>query len=201
MEQETRIWNPQLQELRAETGEDGKVTVSGLAVPYGQTSEDLGGFREMFMAGAFAETISENREVFADVEHDAKKKLGRRTKSSLELQDTVDGLRFRVKLPDTQLGRDTAEEVRSGLLDGVSIAFTDADANWFGKGKDTLRKVNKAALRAITLTSYPAYRQTVGSLAMRSLEEYRTTEGSTEPEYDPSESIREKNRCDRELLY
>lgn len=170
MERETRIWGPKLQELRAEVGSDGKTRISGLAVPYGQTSEDLGGFREIFAADAFKTSLTEGRDVFADVEHDPTKKLARSLNGSMELRDGPDGLRVSITLPDTTLGRDTAEEVRAGLLDGMSIAFTDAVSQWMGKGKETIRKVTSAALRAVTLTSYPAYRQTIGTVTMRSLE-------------------------------
>jgi uncharacterized protein len=187
MEKETRIWNPAIQELRAETGADGKTRITGLAVPYGQTSEDLGGFREIFVAGAFADSLMENRDVMADVEHDAAKKLARRKAGTMDLRDTPDGLRVAITLPDTSLGRDTAEEVRSGLLDGMSIVFSGPESQWMGKGKDTIRKVTKANLRAVTLTAYPAYRQTIGTLSLRSLEAYQAE--ATEPEADTGTDI------------
>lgn len=172
---ERRVIGHAKQELRVEET-DGKTRISGLAVPYGETSEDLGGFREIFQAGAFGDTLTENREVFADVEHDGAKKLGRRSRGTLDLRDTPEGLRFSVSIPTTTLGKDTVEEVRSGLLDGVSIAFSDADSQWIGHGADTIRKIAKATLNAVTLTSYPAYRQTIGTLTMRSLEAHREAE-------------------------
>ena len=173
METEKRVVCHAKQELRVEEA-DGRTRINGLAVPYGELSEDsVRGFREVFRPGAFTKTLTENHEVFADIEHDDSKKLGRRSKGSLELQDAADGLRFTLALPKTTLGADTAEEVRSGLLDGVSIAFVGADSQWVGKGANTLRTIKSATLKAITLTSYPSYKQTVGTLVMRSLEEHR----------------------------
>lgn len=175
MELEKRIICHAKQELRTETDVDGKVWIAGLAVPYGQPSEDCGGFCEIVERGTFAESLKGDRDVFADVEHDEGKKLARRSIGTLELKEQKDGLHFRLAVPATTLGRDVQEEVRSGLLDGVSIAFSDAKSQWTGKGENVVRKINKATLHAVSLTSYPAYRQTVGSLVLRSLEEYRRT--------------------------
>ncbi len=197
-ELETRIFNPAVQNLRVEAGEDGKQRITGLAVPYGQTSEDLGGFREMFDRGSFATTISDNRDVAADVEHDSGKKLGRRKNGTLELRDSEDGLYVSITLPKTSVGTDIAEEVRSGLLDGMSIAFANPTSQWVGRGKDTLRKITAAELHAVTLTSTPAYRQTVGTVALRSLEEYQkqqqAEDDAAKPKVDdtPIAALRER---------
>lgn len=188
---DTLILSPENQELRIEVGEDGKTRVHGLAVPYEKLSADVGGFRESFLPGAFSDTLLENREVFADIEHDGSKRLARRSKGSLQFQDGTDGLRFTLTLPDTTLGKDTAEEVRSGLLDGVSVAFKPVEQTWSGKGKETVRKVSKAILRAITLTDRPAYAQTIGTLTMRSLDEHQKAEeeAAKPPETPPETPI------------
>jgi len=134
MELEKRLVCHDKQELRVEEV-DGKPRISGLAVPYSQTSEDLGGFREMFSPGAFADTLTGTRDVFGDVEHDSGKKLARRSKQTLELSDSPEGLRFAMSLPDTTLGRDTAQEVREGLV----------QMDWQGSGHDTSGVVRRAA--------------------------------------------------------
>ena len=195
---ETRIFSPQVQNLRVEFAEDGRSKVTGLAVPYNQTSEDLGGFREMFNSGAFSETLTQNVDVAADVEHDSSKKLGRRKNGTLDLRDSTDGLYVSITLPKTSVGNDIAEEVRSGLLDGMSIAFTNPTSQWIGKGIDTLRKITKADLRAVTLTSSPAYRQTIGTVTLRSLEEHikqqQADEEAAKPKLDdtPIAALRER---------
>jgi HK97 family phage prohead protease len=168
-------------ELRVDP-EGGKKRVTGMAVPYNEASEDLGGFREMFKPDAFDETLKSSAEIRAGVEHDFGKKLARRSKGTLELDNRQDGLHVAITLPKTSVGSDAEEEVRAGLLDGMSIEFRDAEADWTGRGDDTVRIVKRAKLVGVTLTGYPAYPQTAGTVAMRSLEEYRSTASSTTPD-------------------
>ncbi|MFA5234961.1 MAG: HK97 family phage prohead protease [Sulfurimonas sp.] len=151
----------------------GKPTITGLAVPYNAPSEDLGGFREVFKPGAFKESLAGSDEIFADVEHNGTRKLGRRSVGSLELKESREGVRVSIIPPDTTVGRDTIEEVRGGLLDGMSICFANPEDTYKGKGDSIVREISKASLRAVTLTCYPAYTQTAGTVAIRSLEEYR----------------------------
>ncbi|MCE5267225.1 MAG: HK97 family phage prohead protease [Planctomycetaceae bacterium] len=178
MTEDTAVRCFKAQELRVGTT-DGKPTITGLAVPYNAPSEDLGGFREIFKPGAFAESLANRDDIFADVEHDAKRKLGRRSAGTLALTETREGLRVTITPPDTSVGRDTMEEVRAGLLDGMSISFAKPQDRYTGTGANIVREINKATLRAVTLTSYPAYTQTAGTVALRSFSEYRArVEGS-----------------------
>ena len=151
---------------------DGKATITGLAVPYNAPSEDLGGFRETFKRGAFKESL--DSDMFADVEHDRAKKLGRTTAGSLRFKSSPEGLRFEIDVPDTTVGRDALEEVRNGTLDAASIAFTDPEDEWRGKEGNLTRNITQATLRAVTLTSFPAYPQTAGTVTQRSLDEWRS---------------------------
>lgn len=189
MENETTIRRCYRSEgLRVQGREDGQATITGLAVPFGAPSEDLGGFREVFKRGAFKESLGDD--VFADVEHDRTRKLGRTTAGTLRFRTSKEGLRFEIDVPDTTIGHDTLAEVRNGSLDAASIAFTDPTEEWKGKEGNLTRQINKATLRAVTLTSFPAYKQTAGTLAERSLEAWRrqqeeTNETETE-EYQPS---------------
>lgn len=180
MERETRIWRPEITQLRIEPTEDGKSRVTGLAVPYGQTSEDLGGFREIFASGAFRDSLADGSDVLANVEHDDRQKLGRRKTGTVELRDGEDGLRVAITLPATRVGQDTAEEVRAGLLDGMSIEFREPESQWMGRGADTIRKVVKATLTGVALTAFPAYRQTIGTVTLRSLDAHQKQQEAQE---------------------
>jgi len=160
-------------ELRIDDS-DGKPKITGLAVPYNAPSEDLGGFREVFKPGAFKESLAGADDIFADVDHDGTKRIGRKAAGSLEVKESREGLRVTITPPDTSVGRDALEEVRSGLLDGMSICFCNPEDTYKGKGDSIVREITKASLRAVTLTSYPAYRQTAGTVSVRSLDEYRT---------------------------
>lgn len=159
-------------ELRVDE-QDGKSRVTGLAVPYNQPSEMMWDFREVFKPGAFKESLAGSDDMFANVEHQSTSKLARRSIRTLDFKEKRDGLYATITLPDTTLGRDTLEEVRSGLLDAMSIEFAGPDESFTGKGDNIVREISKAKLRGVALTSYPAYRQTIGKLVARSLEEYR----------------------------
>jgi uncharacterized protein len=171
MDFETRIWKAE--ELRF-TEENGVRKVGGLAVPYNALSEDLGGFREEFLPGSLTDSLQ--RDIFADVEHDHNQKLGRSSKGTVSLRETPRGIYAEITLPKTRLGDDVAEEVRNGNLDAMSIAFSKPEADYHRHNGDLVRKVKKAELRAVTLTAYPAYKQTTGSLTLRSMEEFVKSE-------------------------
>jgi len=58
------------QELRVLEAEGQAPRIEGLAVPYGQLSEDLGGFIERIMPGAFDAALNSDRDLIVDREHD-----------------------------------------------------------------------------------------------------------------------------------
>ena len=161
-------------ELRIDDS-DGKPKIIGLAVPYNAPSEMMWDFVEVFKPGAFRESLAGDDDMFADVEHDHTRKLGRRSKGTLEFQSKKDGLYATITPPDTATGRDTIQEDREGLLDAMSIAFADPEDTYKGKGESIVREINKATLKGVTLTSFPAYRQTIGTVAERTFAEYSST--------------------------
>jgi HK97 family phage prohead protease len=167
---ERRLWAP-VEELRLIEKEGEPTTVEGLAAPYGRLSEDLGGFQERIMPGAFDEVLASDRDLRVDVEHDPTKLLARTSRGTAAFNSGDDGLHVRFQLPDTSLGRDVATSVRIGNLDGLSIA-------WLREGTEdrrleedgrVIREVTRAPLTGVTLTFRPAYRQTVDSLVIRSM--------------------------------
>ena len=81
-----------------------------------------GPFRERIMPTAFNDAI-ERDDVIAAVNHDEKMVLGRARKGTLKLSVDARGLRYEVALPNTSLGRDTLENVRSGNYAGSSFKF------------------------------------------------------------------------------
>jgi len=183
---EKRIWLPR-EELRV-VERDGNTTIEGLAVPYGQLSEDLGGFRERVAPDAFGDSIRSDgsHDLIGDVEHDRRMILGRSSKGTLAFRSEADGLFATITVPQTTRGKDVVEDVRNGNLDGMSVAWAwdGVKDDWTVDGDETIREIQAAKLRAVTLTSSPAYRQTVDSLVMRSLEEFQQTQ---------SEDWREEN--------
>lgn len=187
-------------EFRIDDATEGKpARITGLAVPYNALSEDLGGFREVFKPGAFTESIGdESRDIRIDVEHERTQLLARRIKGAVDVSENKRGVKVAFDIPDTTLGRDTLANVRNGNFDAMSIAFSNPVDTW--KGKDTFtREITQADLHAITLTSFPAYRQTAGTLAERSLGDYKESlEAEETPEATPTSVLREQIDLDME---
>lgn len=203
MDEEKRCFKP-TEELRVieEAGQPKRIR--GLAVPYGAMSDDLGGFREMFVRGAFGDSLT--GEVRADVEHDRTMLLGRSSKGTLKLEERKEGLYAEITVPDTQRGRDVLADVANGNLDAMSIGFVDADGEFRNKSGQLVREVSKAKLTAVTLTAFPAYRQTAGTLALRSLEQHRNQEAEAErlkaeaEKVAAEENAKLRNEIERKML-
>ena len=154
-------------ELRIVT-QDGKRQLHGYASVFNSPSEDLGGFRETVMPGAFTRTLKSNPDIKLTSEHNAKGGILGRTKSgTLQLEQDSRGLAFRCDLPNTQLGNDTAESVGRGDLDGASFAFVAKDSKWANTSAGVMRSLHDVDLKDVTITSDPAYTGT--SVQLRSL--------------------------------
>lgn len=135
----------------------------GLAAPY-ESETRIGEFREVIARGAFARTLSENRDILALCDHDPAKVLGRTKSGTLELKETVHGLEFRLQLPDTSIGRDLRELANRGDLGGVSFGFRAVRDSWEGD----LRTLHEVELHEISIVSaWPAYPDTTVALRSR----------------------------------
>ncbi len=144
------------QELRAEK-QDGAMRLSGLAIPYNVRSSDLGGFVEVAAPGLVTRSLREQPDVLALRDHNPEKLLGRTTAKSLTLRDTPAGLAFNLDLPDTEVGRDTYENVRLGNLSGVSFGFRTRKDSWANVDGQAVRTLEDIDLAEISPTSFPAY--------------------------------------------
>jgi HK97 family phage prohead protease len=146
---------------------DGKMRLSGLAIPYGVRSTDLGGFVEIAKAGLVTRSLREQPDVLALRDHDGSKLLGRTSANTLTLRDTPSGLAFDLVLPDTEVGRDTYENVRLGNLSGVSWGFNTRKDSWAQVDGQTVRTLHDIDLAEISPTSFPAYGKAT-SVSLRS---------------------------------
>jgi HK97 family phage prohead protease len=150
--------------------EDGdSVTAIGYAAVFNSTSSNLGGFVERVAPGAFRKTLQES-DVRALFNHEPDHLLGRTMNGSLRLEEDDRGLRYEVDLPNTTLGRDVAELLRTGILSQSSFGFRTISDSW-GETDDgyPLRYLNEVALRDVGPVSFPAYQAAEASL--RSLAE------------------------------
>lgn len=135
----------------------------GLAAPY-ESETRIGEFRERIAKGAFTRTLSESRDILALSDHDPAKVLGRTKSGTLQLEETVHGLQFRLQLPDTTIGNDLRELAHRGDLGGVSFGFHAVKDSWDGE----LRTLHDVDLHEISIVqSFPAYADTTVALRSR----------------------------------
>lgn len=140
--------------------------LTGYAVKFDDVTNIGGQFDEVVSRDAFNEVDMGN--VFALYNHDWNQPLAK-TGKGLELSVDEVGLRFNVDLPDTTLGRDLGELVRTGVIEGMSFGFTIADDEWEQRDGQPLRTINRIGeLLEITVTPIPAYPTT--EVGLRSLE-------------------------------
>jgi len=194
-DEQGRCYRPH-EELRVLEAEGQGTRIEGLAVPYGQLSEELGDFRELIQPGAFSKSLAGDSEMRADVEHDCRELLARRSKGTLEFREDKRGVWATVTVPDTTLGRDVVQNVRNGNLDAMSISFQCVPIvdKWVTRGQQVVREISEAVLTGVALTAFPVYPQTAGSVALRSLAAWRE---SQEPE--PEEAVGETDILRRRL--
>lgn len=134
----------------------------GLAAPY-ESETRIGEFRERIAKGAFTRTLRDNRDILAFADHNPAKVLGRTSSGTLALEETAQGLQFRLQLPDTTIGRDLRELAQRGDLGGVSFGFRAIRDSWEGE----LRTLHEVELHEISIVqSWPAYPDT--TIALRS---------------------------------
>ena len=169
-------------EEEKEKGRAGPGTLVGYTAVFNRFSDVLGGFREKIAPGAFKSVLGQD--VRALKNHDANYLLGRNKSGTLRMMEDDHGLRVEIDLPDTQVGRDTAEEARRGDLDGMSFAFVIDRDSWDHKADPPERTIlSFRELYDVGPVVYPAYTDT--SAAMRSLDRNKPA-----PEPDPAEMAR-----------
>lgn len=173
-------------EVRADE-EKGERRLVGYAAVFNSRSEDLGGFHEVIQPGAFARTLRDREDIYAFVDHDSGKRIGRTKNGTLSLREDSHGLRVEIDLPNTQLGNDILEEARAGLLDAMSFGFQVRDDEFRREGDGVVRELRDVELFEVSPVSMPAYRATNLDVAQRSLEEWREREeAENEPAVKPS---------------
>lgn len=117
-------------ELRAESGDDGAMRASGLAIPYGVEtvlwSDGDYEEREVILSGAFTEALSETDQR-ALWNHRRDIVLGRRSAGTLVLSEADDGVRFDLTFPDSPEGQSKFTSVRRGDVNAMSFGWYDVE--------------------------------------------------------------------------
>ena len=140
-------------ELRWDRGDPyrGPGTLSGVILTYGDEAIiSREGRRERFAAASVYLSPS----ISLNVQHDRSRVLVDRLGDAFAVNDSPDALRVRVELPDTELGREAAADVRDGRLGGWSSEFRALEENDVGG----VRVVTSAVLEGIGLVGSPAYK-------------------------------------------
>lgn len=149
-------------EIRADS--DG-MTFRGYAAVFDSFSDDLGGFRERIERGAFSRTLKRDRNMRMFLNHNTDSLLATTRAGTLTLSEDDKGLLAEAKLPNTTLGRDTAELLRRGDIDSMSFGFSvDAKGQkWSEDGAE--RTLTDIRLYEVSpVTGWPAYPATSASV-------------------------------------
>jgi len=145
-------------------------TMRGHAAVVNSWSDDLGGFREMILPGAFSECLADD--VRALKNHDSNMVMGRTKSGTLRIKEDAGGLAIENDPPDTTYSRDLQVSMRRGDIDQMSFAFSilEGGDSWKrstdGMWERTISKIKR--LYDVSYVTYPAYPST--DCALRSLE-------------------------------
>lgn len=128
-----------LRELRfdAESG-----TISGIAVPYGETV-NVGGYKERFAPGAITD-ITDTKLFYGHEEPIGKVISGR---------DTKQGFEITAKVSNTPRGNEVLTLMRDGVLNKFSVGFVPLQSERDG---DTVVRTS-VSLREVSVVAFPAY--------------------------------------------
>lgn len=161
-------------ELRVEGGGDKPTKIVGYAAVFNSASQLLGegnrSFIETIRPGAFKELLA-SADCRGRYNHDAI--LGRTKAGTCRIAEDAVGLRYEIDLPDTTAGRDVAESIRRGDVDGSSFAFRiqPSGESWkMGDGGIAQREITKVSeLLDVGPVDFPAYEATAGTVGLRTL--------------------------------
>jgi Escherichia/Staphylococcus phage prohead protease len=153
-------------ELRASDEGDDEMSISGLAAVFDSESEDMGGWRESVMSGAFSRALREGQDIRCLRNHDPNFVLGRMKTGTLQAWESRSGLAFRCVLdPKNPEHRATHSMVKRGDMDACSFAFIAKKQEWAERrDKDgnqyALRLLQDVDVQDVSVVAYPAYRAT-----------------------------------------
>lgn len=141
--------------------EEENVFLEGLAAVFNKTIPIFGS-NEVIRPGAFARALKEKQDVRALLNHDPSLILGRTKAKTLQLRENEKGLFSRIKLPRTSVGRDIAESVGRGDVDGMSFQFMVRKQNITPETSKTkrLREILDVDLFDVSVVTFPAFPQT-----------------------------------------
>lgn len=166
-----------VRELRATKTDDGKQYLEGRAASYNVLSDDMGGWRERIMPGAFTRALNEKQDVRHLLNHKPYPVLGRTSAGTLELTEGTDGLHFRTLLSDSFIAEfpSFVEGVERRDINECSFGFVALDTNWVEEQDASskrnrpivIRELRDLELLDISTVTYPAYPETKTQVSSR----------------------------------
>lgn len=163
-------------DLKIETRAEGGSRLVGHAAVFDTLSENLGGFREKILPGAFAESITTD-DIRALFNHDANFVLGRNRSKTLKMLEDERGLAIAINLPDTQTIRDLViAPIERGDISGMSFGFSvRSEGQDWGEEDDgqVVRTLKKVRLYDVSPVTFPAYPTT--DVAVRELRAFQAS--------------------------
>jgi len=145
--------------------------LEGYAALFDSRSENLGGFTELIKPGAFRSSLRSRNDIKLLWNHDTGAVLGSTRSGTLTLTEDERGLRVSATLPNTSHGRDARELISRQDVTGFSFGFSmpaRGGDEWNDNG--TERVLKSVRLHEVSLTAFPAYRQTEGTATVRGLD-------------------------------
>lgn len=161
-------------EVRAIVSDDGNV-ITGYGAVFNSRSENLGGFREEIMPGAFDDVL--DNDVRAYFNHDHNFILGRTSSGTLSLSVDERGLSYEIQAPTTPTINDLViAPMQRGDIKESSFAFkvNYRDEEWVEDEEGVvIRRINKVSrLFDVSPVALPAYPD--ATAARRSLQQWQT---------------------------
>lgn len=154
-------------EVRAEDG--GAPVIAGRGIPYGEWSEDLGGFRERLLPGTFRASMADD-DIRALFNHDANIVLGRKANGTLRLSENERGVFYEVDVnPEDADAMSAVARIKRGDITGNSFGFFIEgrdDQEWEERDGMMWRTIKRARMRELGPQTFPAYPQS--DVAVRS---------------------------------
>jgi HK97 family phage prohead protease len=161
-------------EVRALNEEGQPAKIVGNGAVFNSRSENLGGFREIIMPGAFDDVL--NDDVRATFNHDPNFILGRSSSGTLRIETNSEGLGYEIDAPTTQTIRDLVlSPMARGDIKESSFGFrvaSDGD-EWIQDDEGIIvRKIHRMSkLFDIGPVAFPAYQ--ASSSSQRSMEQFK----------------------------
>jgi hypothetical protein len=149
-----------------------KTVIRGYAALFQSDSQDLGGFVERILPGAFDNVIKRGTDVVALYNHEPMFLLGRESAGTLRLSVDERGLRYEIDAPESRA--DVVEAIERGDVRGSSFAFKvkGAGEKWtrMADGRQLREIVDFDGLFDVGPVLRPAYPATETFVSRRALE-------------------------------